>query len=92
MKAVAYREIEKQERKRLAAEAMRQPRLRTLSFISIFTAILISRPIGNLAMPAHAGLMEHIGIRVLCAVVVAGLAGSFASWHLRREVEKLKNS
>ena len=91
---VNYRDIPKDERKRLATEVYRlTPRLRTIRFAAIFLPILFSGLLTDSVVPKGGPLLPRLGIRVLFSVILcAAIWETLGRPRLKSEVEKLKNA
>jgi hypothetical protein len=89
---VHFRDIEKAERKRLAAEAVREPRLRATLFAAIVVPSLLSGPLANCVVQGG-GPLARVSARFVAALVLAALIWEvFGRHRFRAAVEKLKNA
>jgi hypothetical protein len=90
---VRFRDIEKGERKRLSAEASRQPHLRAALFAAIFVPLLLSGPLADYVAPMGSLSLAHFGARLVAALILAAIIWEiFGRRRLKADVEKLKNA
>jgi hypothetical protein len=88
---VRFRDIEKGERKRLAAEVMRRPRLRAALFAAVIAPILLSGPLADSVAPRGRPLEDIVARMVAAFLLAAIIWETFGRRRLRADVEKLKN-
>ena len=91
---INYRDIPKEERKRLATEAYRRtPRLRAVRFAAVFLPILLSGPLSDYVVPKNGPFLPHLSVAVVFALILsASIWETLGRPRLRTEVEKLKNA
>ena len=90
---IYYRDIDKGERKRLAMEASKQPRLRVILFVSILIPLLLSGVLADSIVSKNGPFWEHLVVRLVSALILAGIIWEiFGRRRLRADIEKLKNA
>jgi hypothetical protein len=90
---VNYRDIPKEERKRLASEAYRRtPRLRTVRFAAVFLPILFSGLLADYIVPRNGPFLYRLAVVVVFALILsASIWETLGRPRLKVEVEKLEN-
>jgi hypothetical protein len=91
---ISYRDIPKEERKRLATKAFDlTPRLRNLQFVSVVVPMVVSGVITDSIVPKHDAFMSRLGVCVLIALVLCAIVQQFfVQPRLKAAIEKLKNA
>ena len=91
---IKYRDIPREERKRLAAEVYRRtPRLRTIRFAAVFLPILLSGLLANYFFPKSGQFLSRLSVVVVIALILCAIIWeSIGHPRLKAEVEKLKNA
>lgn len=91
---VNYRDIPKEERNLLAAEAYRRtPRLRVVRFAAAFLPILFSRLLADYVVPRNGPYISRLAVVVAFALILsASIWETLGRPRLRAEVEQLKNA
>jgi hypothetical protein len=89
---ISYREIPKEERKRLAKEAYRKPAFLMIKFAAILAAMICGDYVAN-KMVAERYSLQNFFIAAIVAICVAVVIKLMLFDPLiRREVEKTKNA
>ncbi|WP_157693928.1 hypothetical protein [Opitutus sp. GAS368] len=91
---VNYRDIPKEERKRLESEAIhRTPRLRTVRFAAVFLPVLFSGLLANYIVPSNGPFLSRLAVVVVFALILGvSIWETLGRPRLKIEVEKLKNA
>ena len=89
---ISYRDIPKGERKRLAKEALRLPRIRAIWIPSFFVILLVAGLITDRIVPRQA-MLAHLVVDVAIAMTLYAICYALLIGpRLKIEIEKLRNA